>query len=337
MPFIKPDGLLKGDRLRSLSDKAKLYWPYLYAASNGYGRIRLEYYTIINNALDSFAVKPTETEIEDLLLEYQEKFLLFLYEGEDGEVWGAWDCKSGQRYFTAADKRSPVPPEPDFTNWKKSYTTLKQTHRKHNTASVGGKILHGKVQKQKPLFDISENFPQNSGNISESFCENAHNTTQHIKHNTITQQVLNTTLPTDGGAGGEPLRATEAEIVEPPQPPANAGVLDESWLLFREAAALVGMDATEDEWFTLQTVTWPRTSIAAQLAAIRGIYARREGEYRDPAFVHTAWNYLTGKLWTRPPRPVPKTNGTATTAKDKANREFEERMLQMQARKAIAK
>lgn len=100
MPIIKPEGLLGGDRIAELSDEARLYWPFLYAASNGYGRFEIDYMSILQSAFGSFLGKPSEEFIHRLLAEYRDRHLLFLYETEDGQVWGAWDSLSVRRYFT---------------------------------------------------------------------------------------------------------------------------------------------------------------------------------------------------------------------------------------------
>jgi hypothetical protein len=55
------------------------------------------------------------------IAEYQAAGLLFLYDC-GGQLWGQWDTRPGllPKYKTAKDKRSPTPPEPDFTTWKGS-------------------------------------------------------------------------------------------------------------------------------------------------------------------------------------------------------------------------
>lgn len=108
MPIIKPQGLLRGDRIASLSTEAKLYWPFFYAGSNGYGRFLIDYLSILERCFVHFSDKPSEATVLRLLMEYRDRQLLFVYETQEG-VWGAWDSVAGQRYFNAEDNRSPAP------------------------------------------------------------------------------------------------------------------------------------------------------------------------------------------------------------------------------------
>jgi hypothetical protein len=119
---IDPDGLFGGDRLRRCSNAAQLHWPRLFLASDGFARLEINYARIIGRAYPTFDPVPSETELQAWLLEYASHYLLFLYE-IDGQVWGQWDTRSDllPRYKTAADRRSPNPPEPDFTAWSRSY------------------------------------------------------------------------------------------------------------------------------------------------------------------------------------------------------------------------
>jgi len=88
--------------------------------------------------------------------EYFEVHLLFLYRSTDGALWGQWDCcpQRLNKYKTAADRRSPAPPEPDFSDWQNSYAN--------------------DLTKTVPVSfaDISENFPAVLGQTSPKFTEN---------------------------------------------------------------------------------------------------------------------------------------------------------------------
>ena len=140
MAIIDPDGLFGGDRLRRCSNEAQLHWPRLFLASDGYARIEINYARIVGRAYSTFNPIPTKAELHAFIREYAENYLLFLYE-VDGQVWGQWDTRPEllPRYKTAADRRSPQPPEHPFLEWKKRY-------REENKA-----------------------FPKCFGNISESF------------------------------------------------------------------------------------------------------------------------------------------------------------------------
>jgi hypothetical protein len=120
--IIDPDGLFGGERLRRCSDEAQLHWPRFYVASNGYARLEINYEKIVARVYASFTNPPSEDEILKWIKEYRDNYLLFLYE-VDGRVWGQWDVRQNllPRHKTAADNRSPFPPEPEWTNWLKRY------------------------------------------------------------------------------------------------------------------------------------------------------------------------------------------------------------------------
>lgn len=119
MPVISRNGLLHGDRLQTLSLMAYLYWPFFFVASNGYGRFEIAYHLILCH-LGKFA--PSESDFLAYVEEYADAHLLFLYRA-GSKTWGAWDTdpKLLPHWKTAEDKRSPEPPEPDFTNWLREY------------------------------------------------------------------------------------------------------------------------------------------------------------------------------------------------------------------------
>src|SRR6185295_5966021 len=113
MAFIHPDGLFNGERLRACSDTARLYWPYLFLASNGFGRLEIDCERISREVFIDFQNPPNSSELLEIFGEYFKNRLLYLYETPDGHVWGQWDCKPGslRTYKTAKDKRSPEPPK----------------------------------------------------------------------------------------------------------------------------------------------------------------------------------------------------------------------------------
>ncbi len=147
MAIIDPDGLFGGDRLRQCSNEAQLHWPRLYLASDGFGRLEINYARIIGRAYATFNPVPSQTELKSWIQEYHDRYLLFLYDFA-GQIWGAWDTKPENlpRYKTASDKRSPVPPEPAFAEWRRSYRALGR--------SVGGIEFRG-LPEVKPVAMIA--------------------------------------------------------------------------------------------------------------------------------------------------------------------------------------
>src|SRR5947207_15019864 len=118
MAIIDPEGLFGGDRLRLCSNAAQLHWPRLFLASDGFARLEINYAKIIGRAYPTFSPIPSEADLQACLQEYAKNFLIFPYQ-VDGQPWGQWDTRKEllPRYKTAADRRSPLPPEPAFTEW----------------------------------------------------------------------------------------------------------------------------------------------------------------------------------------------------------------------------
>jgi hypothetical protein len=120
--LVDPDGLFNGDRLRRCSNTAQLHWTRLFLASDGFGRLEINYARIVGRAYPTFNPIPSEAELHGFIREYVENYLLFLYE-LDGRLWGQWDTRQEflPRYKTSLDRRSPNPPEPAFSEWKRQY------------------------------------------------------------------------------------------------------------------------------------------------------------------------------------------------------------------------
>lgn len=127
MKLIDETGLFHGDRLRRCSNKAQLHWPRLFMIADGFGRLEINYALILGRAYPTFNPLPSEPDIESLIREYVENYLLFPY-WDGGELWGQWDTRPEflPRYKTAFDRRSPIPPEPAFTEWKNTYRQQKK-------------------------------------------------------------------------------------------------------------------------------------------------------------------------------------------------------------------
>lgn len=132
MSIIDPDGFFNGDRLRRCSNLAQLHWPRLFLASNGFGRLEINYAKIIGRAYGTFKPVPSEADLNSYIGEYVQHNLLFLYE-IDGQMWGQWDTQSRclPRFKTASDRRSPAPPEAAYLAWKRSYLSQKTSFPKY--------------------------------------------------------------------------------------------------------------------------------------------------------------------------------------------------------------
>lgn len=122
MAIIDPEGLFNGDRLRRCSNLGQLHWPRLFLASDGYGRLEINYARIIGRAYPGFNPTPSEADLQTCIQDYVNNFLLFVYH-VDGQCWGQWDTRNEflPRYKTASDKRSPIPPAAEFIEWKRRY------------------------------------------------------------------------------------------------------------------------------------------------------------------------------------------------------------------------
>jgi len=110
MAIIDAEGLFGGERLAALSDKARLYWPWLYTACNGYARMEMNPRTIIRRCFSGFQDPMTEQQLIVILSEYVENYLAFVYE-IDGQQWLQFDtpAKLLPRHKTKKDESSPNP------------------------------------------------------------------------------------------------------------------------------------------------------------------------------------------------------------------------------------
>lgn len=139
MPVIDGDGLSGGKRLRRCSDKARLYWPYLFCTANGFGRFEIDCAKIIAHSFLDFKKPPTASELLKAIEEYREVGLLFMY-SHRGEIWAQWDTKDKflKRHKSSSDRESPAPPEPEFSEWKSTITVNKELP--NFSAQVGEKV-----------------------------------------------------------------------------------------------------------------------------------------------------------------------------------------------------
>ncbi len=122
MAIIDRDGLFGGRRLLRCSDRARLLWPYLFLAANGFGRIELDWQQITYEVFRGFSKPIKESELVAVFEEYRTRHLIFTYK-HGGQTWGQWFCKAGSlpRWKTTKDKNSPEPPAEAYDLWLKSY------------------------------------------------------------------------------------------------------------------------------------------------------------------------------------------------------------------------
>ena len=163
MPIIDPNGLFTGSRLRQCSDKARLYWPYFFLASNGFGRLEIDYDALVVRLFLGFDEPPSEEEFTDMFVEYRGAFLIFLYEFK-GAIWGQWavPAKFLPRHKTTADRESPKPDQKLYDEWAKSYTPENNRLQKLSEKlgkfprSVGVGVVGGEVggAPLPPDFDL---------------------------------------------------------------------------------------------------------------------------------------------------------------------------------------
>jgi hypothetical protein len=109
--IIDPVGFLCGERIGNCSDEAQYHWPRLVAASNSYGRIKLDYEFIVETVYRSIRKKPSPEKLAEFLMDYRDNWLLFVYTTDAGETWGEWLIPDHlqRNYHTAADRRTPAP------------------------------------------------------------------------------------------------------------------------------------------------------------------------------------------------------------------------------------
>ena len=149
MPVIDAEGLFGGDRFDLCSDIARLYWPHIWCASNGLGRIEINYHKIVARAFSRFKLAPSQELLMGIMQEYASAWLLFPYHYR-GAIWGQWDTSAKwlPRYVTATDNSSPEPPRAEFAEWRRKYLEFKEKSAKsnpfNNSQNISETFLHGK-------------------------------------------------------------------------------------------------------------------------------------------------------------------------------------------------
>ncbi|KKM01373.1 hypothetical protein LCGC14_1795050 [marine sediment metagenome] len=119
---IDPEGYYNGRRMRNCSDIARLYWPPLFLAADGFGRLELDIESLIYRCFRGFKTPPTEEQVVGSFMEYKENHLAFLYESAGRwwcQFWTKPECRP--RYQTKKDHESPKPPDSQYQRWLKSY------------------------------------------------------------------------------------------------------------------------------------------------------------------------------------------------------------------------
>jgi hypothetical protein len=155
MPVIDPKGLFEGQRLSSCSDQAQLYWPRIYCATNGYGRLEFHAPSIISRCFHYFRKIPTEDELLAVITEFVKNYLAIPYQF-NGQLWlqFATEEKFLRRRKTADDENSPAPPPESLSTFAAGYSAWKAEHQVT--------INEGDTQ-------ISEMFPKYFGKVSATF------------------------------------------------------------------------------------------------------------------------------------------------------------------------
>ena len=299
MIIIDPDGLFNGDRLRNCSNTAQLHFPRLLLASNGFARLEINYPKIIGVAYSTFKPVPSEADLQSWIQEYVENYLLCPYEA-DGRLWGQWDAKPEllPRYKTSGDRRSPKPPEPAFTEWKKRYRT-----------------------------EIKA-FPKCLGEISETFHGGA-----HVVVVAVVDAVEKNICASDDARLGQlpPIHDPPfgTDLGPLPEQPASPGPVNEK--PHKSAAAKTGnsrateLASQQEAWFrTFWADYWRRRSkkdawnafrkcvrteerFQIVLAAMRA--QKPEMLQREPAKRPYGATWLRGERWEDEQDPAPPTDG----------------------------
>lgn len=148
MAIIDPEGLFEGERLAECSDQAQLYWPRLFIAANGFGRIELSYSMIVSRVFRHFRNPPTEQQLWAIFEELAENFLVVLYESNG--VWWAQFLTSEKylpKYKTIRDSATPAPPESlvqrafsGYQHWKRSKSLGPERFRRFTTETPEASI-----------------------------------------------------------------------------------------------------------------------------------------------------------------------------------------------------
>src|ERR1039457_3460790 len=131
MPIFDAKGMLKGRRLRKLTPVAHALWPFIFSmASEHYARLEADSDLIVDELGhlrellgEQEDTGPTPVEALGLILkEFEANNLCFGYEVK-GVRWVVFDKPNKLRrtFKTTQDNETPAPPEPNYTDWLKSF------------------------------------------------------------------------------------------------------------------------------------------------------------------------------------------------------------------------
>ncbi len=173
MAIIDPSGLFNGKRLRRCSLMARLYWPYFYSLANGFGRIELDFEALSFSFASFGAEAPTSAAIEGYFDEYLTAHLLFVYQVDD-QRWGQWDTRRSylKDFKTAADKKSPNPPEPEYRRW------LQEQHGEDWRAFHWSKEADGEPEDSIGATGVPHNSMKGSTRFAEQLGKSSANVPQ---------------------------------------------------------------------------------------------------------------------------------------------------------------
>lgn len=267
---IDADGLFNGARWRKCSNAARLNAPYLLLAANGYGRLEIDAVRIIARAYASFDPRPTEGEILGWIREYAAANLLFPYDA-DGQAWGAWDTPDRllAKYKSAADRRSPAPPEPAFSEWRSRYRS------------------EGK--------DVAT-FPKSFENISEKFSENS-------------PSGIGIGLGIGVGKGKNICASDDARVNDPPVSSSkkSTGQQDELFAEFWSEYSKIRNRDKKRAAVAFKRAVSNREALAVVMAALA--IQTPEMMRREPAHRPHASTWLNGRRWEDSPEEIPAFTG----------------------------
>jgi hypothetical protein len=160
VPVINPHGLFEGQRLAACTDRAQLFWPRLYCAANGYGRLEFHYPTIAGRCFHNFREVPSEQQISNVVEEYVANFLAIPYKA-DGQLWLQFvtEDKYLRRHKSADDEQSPAPPPDSREAFAAGYSAWKEARQ------ATSKDDDGRFSEKFPNYfrNVSAEFPHGIG------------------------------------------------------------------------------------------------------------------------------------------------------------------------------
>lgn len=119
MILIDAEGILRGKRLRKLTARAHLYYPFLLGMSNFFARLEVDEellylpFTLFKDA------DLTPVAIGQFIREYVAEGLALPYKAPDGAKWIQFDTPVALRrsHPTTDDNQSPAPPAGEYREW----------------------------------------------------------------------------------------------------------------------------------------------------------------------------------------------------------------------------